>query len=66
MLADRRVIIKEILLKFGASVGNSHKIIHDDLYSRKTCATSWVPKMLSLVHKENRLRICTALGRRQI
>jgi len=44
ILADGRVTIKGISLKFGSGVGTIYKIIHDDLNFRKTRARCVPPK----------------------
>jgi len=52
ILANRRVTIEDISLKFGASLDTIRKIIRDDLYFRKTRAKLSFP-----TYKANRRRI---------
>ncbi len=63
ILEDRRVTILEISNELRVSTGLVHKIIHNDLQFNKTCAR-WVPRQLTEVHKNIRLRICTELLQR--
>lgn len=58
--ADRRVTVEMIVEKVHVSVGTVHNIIKNKLKYRKTCAR-WVPKELTRLHKETRLRVCTEL-----
>jgi histone-lysine N-methyltransferase SETMAR len=54
ILADRRVKIDDIAERLGVSHGSVHKIVHEMLGFNKVSAR-WVPKMLTDVHKEQRL-----------
>ena len=49
--SNRRVTVDDIARTLSLSVGTAHKIVHDDLgYSKVSCR--WVPKMLTVEHKQ--------------
>ncbi|XP_063387674.1 histone-lysine N-methyltransferase SETMAR-like [Cydia fagiglandana] len=55
VLSDRRLKIREIAARLGLSKSTVHCIIHDHLHMSKVCAR-WVPKLLSAVQKEERVK----------
>lgn len=54
--SDRKVTIDAIAEELGLSHGSVHAIVADKL-SYKKCLTKWVPKMLSVDQKKNRLEV---------
>ena len=55
--ADARVGIEDLVRAFGVSHGTIHTVLHEDLGLVKKSAR-WVPKLLTDVQKEERVRIC--------
>ena len=48
---DRRIMVSEVASHLDISYGSIYAILHDDLGYRKVC-TWWVPKALTVVHKQ--------------
>ena len=59
ILQDRRVTVREISSQLSISVGSTEEIIHDYLGLNKISAR-WVPRLLTMVHKQNRVKACKA------
>lgn len=57
VLLDRRVTIDEVANRLQISHGSAYEIIHNRLGFHKVCAR-WVPKQLTMLHKQTRLDIC--------
>ena len=57
VLANRRVTIDEVANHLKISHGSAYEIIHNRLGFHKVCAR-WVPKQLTVLHKQTRLDIC--------
>ena len=53
----RRVTIDEIAVAFNMNHGSAYNIVHNDLGYRKVCSR-WVPRQLSVDHKQARQTIC--------
>jgi hypothetical protein len=56
-LLDRRVTIDEVANRLKINNGSAYRIIHHRLGFHKVCAR-WVPKQLTMLHKQIRLDIC--------
>jgi hypothetical protein len=57
VLLDRQVTIDEVANRLQISHGSAYEIIHNRLGFHKVCAR-WVPKQLTVLHKQMRLDIC--------
>jgi hypothetical protein len=62
ILADRRLIIKEIELQLGVSQDTTYSLALD-IFGFRKISTKWVPKHLTEVYKRNRQDICCSLLR---
>ena len=60
---DRRITVSEVAAHLNISYGCAYAILHDDLGYRKVCA-KWVPKELTVVHKQQRFEVATQFIRR--
>ena len=57
VLLDRRLTIDEVTNCLQISHGSAYEIIHNRLGFHKVCAR-WIPKQLTMLHKQTRLDIC--------
>ena len=64
IMQDRRITVNEITAAMGISHGTAHTILHEKLNMNKVSAR-WVPRQLTLQHKNNRLDMCASLLTRQ-
>jgi len=55
---DRRIMMSEVAALLDISYVSAYAILHDDLVYRKVCAW-WVPKELTIVHKQQRVEVVT-------
>lgn len=55
---DRRLTVRELATETGLSQGSVHSILTEDLRMRRVVA-KFVPKLLTVDQKANRVRICT-------
>ena len=60
IMKDRRITVDEIATAMGISHGTAHTILHEKLNMNKVSAR-WVPRQLTLEHKNNRLDMCASL-----
>jgi histone-lysine N-methyltransferase SETMAR len=60
VMEDRRATVEEIAESLGMSVGTVHRILHEHLGMVKVSAR-WIPKLLSLQQKVDRVNICKQL-----
>jgi histone-lysine N-methyltransferase SETMAR len=58
-LSDRRLKIREIAERLDLSKSTVHRALHDHLHMKKISAR-WVPKLLSAVQKQERVRCANA------
>jgi len=56
VLLDRRLTIDEVANCLQISHGSAYEIIHNTLDFHKVCA-KWIPKQLTMLHKQTRLDI---------
>jgi len=57
VLLDRRPTIDKVANCLQISHGSAYEIIHNRLGFHKVCAR-WIPKQLTMLHKQTRLNIC--------
>ncbi|KAL4131595.1 hypothetical protein QTP88_008888 [Uroleucon formosanum] len=62
---DRRLTVRELADEAGISIGSCHEILTENLQMRRVAA-KFVPRLLTLEQKENRLTICQDLKNRSI
>lgn len=60
---DRRLTVRELANEAGISIGSCHEILTENLQMRRVAA-KFVPRLLTLEQKENRLTICQDLKNR--
>jgi len=60
---DRQITVSEVAAHLDISYGSAFAILHDDLRYRKVCAW-WIPKELTVVHKQQRVEVATQFVRR--
>jgi len=53
----RQLTINEVANRLQINHGSAYEIIHNTLGFHKVCAR-WVPKQLTMLHKQTRLDIC--------
>jgi len=59
---DRQITVSEVAAHLVISYGSTYAILHDDLGNRKVCAW-WVPKELTVEHKQQFVEVATQLVR---
>jgi len=62
---DHRLTVRELANEAGISIGSCHEILTESLQMRRVAA-KFVPRLLTLEQKENRLTICQDLKNRSI
>jgi len=60
---DRRITVSKVAAHLDISYGSAYTIPHDDLGYRKVC-TQWVPKELTVLHKQQHVEVATQFVRR--
>ena len=55
---ERRITVSEVAAHLDISYGSAYTILHDDLGYWKVC-TRWIPKELTVVHKQQCVEVAT-------